>query len=122
MKNKVELKNAIILSIITFIIINIIFLCLNYIEYKSYTEVFNLKIGNIVQIVKKNYPETDMNQIVELLNDDKSDKVNILKDYGIDLVEDSVIIENDKHFKIYFILEVGSFCILFLSLIFIFLN
>lgn len=122
MKNKVELKKTIILGIIVSFVLSLIFFYLNYIEYRKYTEVFNKKINTIIENVKSNYPEADINKIVDILNNTDVNSQDALWIYGIDIIEDSIILQNDKNFKKFLIFEVGIFGILFISLSFVFLR
>ena len=122
MKNKVELKKTIILGIIVSFVLSLIFFYLNYIEYRKYTEVFNKKINKIIENVKSNYPEADINKIVDILNNTDVNSQDALWIYGIDIIEDSIILQNDKNFKKFLIFEVGIFGILFISLSFVFLR
>ncbi|MCI8396547.1 MAG: HAMP domain-containing histidine kinase [Clostridia bacterium] len=121
MKNKVELKKAILISIIIFIILSIVFLILKHLEYKKYTEVFNTKIDIIIGEIKQKYPEVKINEIIEMLEQEETDTKSLLKDYGIDLSKDTAILENDKQFAKHLILELAVVCILFISLSAIFL-
>lgn len=124
MENKVRLKKAIIIAIIVFIILSLIYIVLSHIQYKKYTEVFNRKIDLIVSNIQKNYPNTNIDEIVNILNSNEKGKENRLKSYGIDLDKDSVILENNVHFKRFLILDLIVFLMLFiiLSLIFLIYN
>ena len=108
-------------NIIVFFILSIIFLLINYIEYKKYTNVFNIKLNIIVSNIKEKYPETEINKIIELLNSPNSEDNNIFQVYGIDLNKDAVILENKNHFQKYLIIEISIFCVLFITLSIIFL-
>lgn len=122
MENKIQLKRAIIISIIVFLILCITFINLNYMQYKRYTLVFNYKIGLIVESVKADYPNADINSIIDVLNKTGLKSTDILKKYGIDLDNDSVILENNEYFKLFLSLSIFVFCLLFLSLSIIFLK
>lgn len=116
MKNKVELKKAIILSILIALIAGGIFWYVNYIEYKAYTVRCNEKIDIIVGKINKEYPDISKDDIIKILNDEESLPSNVLKEYGIDLNKDSYILENDNSFKTYLILELIVFTSLVLRL------
>lgn len=124
MENKVRLKKAILIAIIIFIAISVIYIVLSYGQYKKYTEVFNRKIDFIVSNIQKNYPNININEIVGILNSNEKGKENTLKNYGIDLDKDSVVLENNVHFKRFLILDLIVFLMLFilLSLIFLIYN
>lgn len=116
MKNKVELKKAIILSVLIALIAGGIFWYVNYIEYKAYTVRCNEKIDIIVGKINKEYPDISKDDIINILNDEESLPSNVLKEYGIDLNKDSYILENDNSFKTYLILELIVFTSLVLRL------
>ena len=79
MKNKVELKKTIILSFVIFLLLDVAFFIVNYMQYKRYTGVFNEKIDNIISSLKEKYPNLDTNDIVDILNSSESYKTDILK-------------------------------------------
>ena len=120
MKNKIELKKMCITSCIVAIIFLIIFSILIYKQYKTYTYNFNQKIAGIVDNVLEKYPDIEKREIVEILN--SSDKTNneILREYGIELDKDSVILENDIDFQKFIIIDISTLIvfILILSIIF----
>ena len=121
MENKIDLKKAIVLGLIVCLVVSAVFLFINYKEYRKYTEVFNLKLNEMVGSIKESYPDASVSEIIEILN--KSIKAdNELKEYGIDLSKDSMIAENDIHFKRFLRIEGMIFGVLFLSLSAIFLG
>lgn len=120
MKNKIELKKMCITSCIVIIIFLITFSILIYKQYKTYTYNFNQKIVGIIDNVLEKYPDIEKREIVEILN--SSDKTNneILKEYGIELDKDSVILENNTDFQKFIIIDIRTLIlfILILSIIF----
>ena len=120
MKNKIELKKMCITSCIVIIIFLITFSILIYKQYKTYTYNFNQKIVGIIDNVLEKYPDIEKREIVEILN--SSDKTNneILREYGIELDKDSVILENNTDFQKFIIIDISTFIlfILILSIIF----
>ena len=120
MKNKIELKKMCITSCIVVIIFLIIFSILIYKQYKTYTYNYNQKIAGIIDNVLEKYPDIEKREIVEILN--SSDKTNneILREYGIELDKDSVILENNTDFQKFIIIDVSTLIvfILILSIIF----
>ena len=120
MKNKIELKKMCITSCIVIIIFLITFSILIYKQYKTYTYNFNQKIVGIIDNVLEKYPDIEKREIVEILN--SSDKTNneILKEYGIELDKDSVILENNTDFQKFIIIDISTLIlfILILSIIF----
>ena len=120
MKNKIELKKMCITSCIVAIIFLIIFSIFIYKQYKTYTYNFNQKIAGIIDNVLEKYPDIEKREIVEILN--SSDKTNneILREYGIELDKDSVILENNTDFQKFIIIDINTLIlfILILSIIF----
>ena len=120
MKNKIELKKMCITSCIVAIIFLIIFSILIYKQYKTYTYNFNQKIAGIVDNVLEKYPDIEKREIVEILNNSDRTNNEILREYGIELDKDSVILENDIDFQKFIIIDISTFIvfILILSIIF----
>lgn len=120
MRNKIELKKMCITSCIVVIIFLIIFSILIYKQYKTYTYNYNQKIAGIIDNVLEKYPDIEKREIVEILN--SSDRTNneILREYGIELDKDSVILENDTDFQKFIIIDINTLIvfILILSIIF----
>ena len=120
MKNKIELKKMCITRCIVIIIFLITFSILIYKQYKTYTYNFNQKIAGIIDNVLEKYPDIEKREIVEILN--SSDKTNneILREYGIELDKDSVILENNTDFQKFIIIDISTLIvfILILSIIF----
>ena len=116
MKNKIELKKMCITSCIVIIIFLITFSILIYKQYKIYTYNFNQKIAGIIDNVLEKYPDIEKREIVEILN--SSDKTNneILREYGIELDKDSVILENNTDFQKFIIIDVSTLIVFILIL------
>ena len=120
MKNKIELKKMCITSCIVIIIFIITFSILIYKQYKTYTYNFNQKIAGIIDNVLEKYPDIEKREIVEILN--SSDKTNneILREYGIELDKDSVILENNTDFQKFIIIDINTLIVFILMLSIIF--
>ena len=116
MKNKIELKKMCITSCIVIIIFLITFSILIYKQYKTYTYNFNQKIAGIIDNVLEKYPDIEKREILEILN--SSDKTNneILREYGIELDKDSVILENNTDFQKFIIIDVSTLIVFILIL------
>lgn len=98
MKKKIEFKKALIISFIVIALSSICFGLLNYFEYMKYTQNFNMKINGICIKVLEKYPQIDKNELMEILNS-KNNSSNVLKEYGINLQKDNVLLENEKEFR-----------------------
>ena len=114
MKNSPELKKVL------FIIIDIIIIAITLFEfayiyqYKRYSENFNRKIASIVDEVLEKYPDVSEQELMQVINSTDNGS-NILEKYGIDLENDSVVLENDNLFITFSILN--TLIIIILSMI-----
>ena len=103
MKNKVN-KKTLIFIIMTSVFSLVLFgLLLNY-QYKTYTINYNNKINSLINEVINKYPEVNESDLVGILNSESED--DLLNKYGINDKSSSVI-ENDKLFKKYLIIDLS---------------
>lgn len=120
MKNKLRLKQYIASTLIVFICLFVMFLILNIYEYKTYTKNFNNKISAIVTLVKDKYPEITDKEIIEIINSNKQSDDSFFLKYGIDIDNKAVLLENDKSYHTFLlinmsflIITIASLCILY---------
>lgn len=120
MKNKLRLKQCITSTLIVFICLFVMFLILNIYEYKTYTKNFNNKISAIVTLVKDKYPEITDKEIIEIINSNKQSDDSFFLKYGIDIDNKAVLLENDKSYHTFLIINmsfliitIASLCILY---------
>lgn len=120
MKNKLRLKQYITSTLIVFICLFVVFLILNIYEYKTYTKNFNNKISAIVTLVKDKYPEITDKEIIEIINSNKQSDDSFFLKYGIDIDNKAVLLENDKSYHTFLlinmsflIITIASLCILY---------
>lgn len=120
MKNKLRLKQYITSTLIVFICLFVMFLILNIYEYKTYTKNFNNKISAIITLVKDKYPEITDKEIIEIINSNKQSDDSFLRKYGIDIDNKAVLLENDKSYHTFLIINmsfliitIASLCILY---------
>ena len=120
MKNKVELKKMCIISCIITIIFIITFSIMIYKQYETYTLNFNQKIAEIAEKILEKYPNVEKREIVEILNNNNNENNEIFREYGIDLEKDSAILENEKIFQRFIIIDISTLIIfvIILSIIF----
>lgn len=121
MKNKIELKKCLIVSILTILIFEVCFGVIFSIQYKKYTQNTNIAINGIVEEVVKEYPKADKNEIVKILNGEKTNQNNLLKEYGIDIEKDSVIYENEKIYQKFMCINLAFLMISLLTIVIIFI-
>lgn len=120
MMNKLRLKQYITSTLIVFICLFVMFLILNIYEYKTYTKNFNNKISAIVTLVKDRYPEITDKEIIEIINSNKQSDDSFFLKYGIDIDNKAVLLENDKSYHTFLlinmsflIITIASLCILY---------
>lgn len=121
MKNKIELKKTIIISLICIVVFDITFFMISLIQYNSYNNNYNYKISSILSTVKEKYPEVTQNELIEILNEKSFSDIS-LKEYGIDLQEDTLILANDNYFKVFVFINIIILTIMFCTLVIIFLR
>ena len=120
MKNKLRLKQYITSTLIVFICLFVMFLILNIYEYKTYTKNFNNRISAIITLVKDKYPEITDKEIIEIINSNKQSDDSFFLKYGIDIDNKAVLLENDKSYHTFLIINmsfliitIASLCILY---------
>ena len=116
MKNKLRLKQYITSTLIVFICLFVMFLILNIYEYKTYTKNFNNKISAIVTLVKDKYPEITDKEIIEIINSNKQSDDSFFLKYGIDIDNKAVLLENDKSYHTFLIINMSFLIITITSL------
>lgn len=119
MKNKVYLKKYLLFSLVVFFIGSIVLGVLNYFEYKSLKNNYNVKLNNILQHIEKNYPNIEKKDLVNILQAENS-SLNSLKEYGYDVLNDSFILTQDKIVFNYSCILIMVFTLIFILLLIIF--
>lgn len=121
-KNKIELKKAIICSIIVLLVFLIIFGIINYFEYRCYNYNLNIVVNSIVAKVIEENPNIEKNELIELFNNVDQNKENIFYAYGIDFKKDSLLLKNDLEFSSFIAIDLFILLILGVLIAFIFLK
>ena len=120
MKNKVKLKRYIFISLIISIIFIVLNILINIYEYKIYRNNINNNLESIISLIETKYPLITKNEIMEILNS-KNNTTNIFKEYGIDIDNTSIILENDKYYNTFIIFNALYIYIIIIVLLIIFL-
>ena len=121
MKNKEYLKKYLIQILITIIIFLVSFLIVSNFENLEYKKNFNHKVNAILEVIQKQYPNIEKEELIRILNSNSS-QGNILLDYGYDIEKDFFIAENNKtNFK-YNLIKVLILCLTFITIIYIFIK
>lgn len=102
MKNKINKKALIFIILTTAISVSFLSFILNY-QYRSYTKNYNEGINSIIYEVTLKYPDINEYDLIEVLDSNKNSD-DVLSKYGIN-DKNSSIIENDKLFKKYIIID-----------------
>lgn len=119
MKNNVNFKKYLFLTVIISICFLFLFLILNMYEYNVYNKNFNDKISAIVNKLRADYNEVSDNEIIEILNSYDTNS-NFFTKYGIDIKNDSILLKNEKCYNIFLILNISFLFIVILVTIAIF--
>lgn len=98
MKNKIDFKKYLIISILTVLIFTILFSIALHLQYIEYTKNVNENVSGILEEIISEYPNVDKNEIVDILNGKKKANGTFLKEYGIDIEKEAVFLSNDKIF------------------------
>lgn len=122
LENKVHLKKFLLISIIPIIIFLILGNIFFFYQYHSYTQNYNNKIASLVNLLDKEYPDIDRNELISILNSDDKVFEDIFSRYGIDIQDESIIVENDRLFSGFIIVYNILFIGLALSLILLYLK
>ena len=119
MENKIYLKKSIIKSVIASIICILTFITLNKIEYKKYSLEYNKKINSLSKTIQEKYPEIKEEEIIKIITTEKEDN---LKQYGIDIKEESIIEKNNIEYKKIQIIKITILIIFIVITNYIYLN
>lgn len=115
MKHKGELWKLIGLEAAGIVLFLLFFCGLLYYQYRSYTQNFNEKVSGILGVMKEQYPETEERDVIDILNGKAEGDNEMLNKYGINLEKDSLVLENDRKFRT-FVLVDGGLILTFLSI------
>ena len=122
LENKVHLKKFLLMSLIPIIVFLIIGNIFFFYQYQSYIQNYNSKIAVIVSLVEEEYPNIDRSELISILNSDDKVSEDIFSRYGIDIQNESIIIENDRLFSRFIIIYNILFIGLALSIILLYLK
>ena len=117
MKNKENLKKHILVIIIVFAIFAIILITINAVQFKKINQNYNVVINQIINNIKQNYPEADINEIMRILNNSNIDEIDILKEYGVNISKDIAVMQNQKLYENFIILSVVVFSLFLATII-----
>lgn len=107
------MKSSNIKYIILFSIVLFITALINVCEYNTYRINYNNKISNIIELVVSKYQDISKEEIYNIINN-KSDKSNVLKEYGIYDDIDNLVIENENKYTFYLVVNLMLVVLLFI--------
>lgn len=107
------MKSSNIKYIILFSIVLFITALINVCEYNTYRINYNNKISNIIDLVVSKYQDISKEEIYNIINN-KSDKSNVLKEYGIYDDIDNLVIENENKYTFYLVVNLMLVVMLFI--------
>ncbi len=96
MKNKINLKKYLLISLLVSGLFLLIINLVTTYEYRIYNRQFNEKIVSIVAKVQEKYPMVSELEIMEILNNSSKPEQDIFFKYGIDIENDSIVLNNDE--------------------------
>lgn len=99
MSNKTIYLKFLSISLIVILAFNIFYAFLYQYEYRTYTINFNIKLNELISVIKEEYPDLDKNELIKILNSNDKYKDNILREYGIDINNDAFVLKNDQEFN-----------------------
>lgn len=105
MKNKIKFKRYLLSTVLVSVTLLMVFLAINLYEYQAYTKTFNKKINAIVTKVRENYPDVTDEEVIKILNSKENKEDIFFKYYGIELSNDSLLLENDDFYHKFVILN-----------------
>jgi signal transduction histidine kinase len=76
----------------------------------------------ILSNIENKYPDINKNELMQIINSNTNEKTKIFKEYGIDIEKDSVIIENNKAFVKFSVINLCLILALALTIILIFVK
>lgn len=122
MKNKIRLKQYFLSTFIVSICLFVLFLALNIYEYHIYTNNFNNKISAIINVLKDNYPELTDKEIIKILNSDELDSKDFFIKYGINIDNQSILLNNEKSYHTFLIVNMSFLAITIVTLLIVFIR
>ena len=116
-------KNKLVITI-TIIVIFIINILLNYLEYRKFTNITNNFVASIINEISVNYPNIDDTEIIEIINSsDYNTNSDILTNYGFTTNDLSILKSlEDEYHQVLFINITVFIIITIIIILLIYLN
>ena len=116
-------KNKLVITI-TIIVIFIINILINYLEYRKFTNITNNFVASIINEISVNYPNIDDTEIIEIINSsDYNTNSDILTNYGFTTNDLSILKSlEDEYHQVLFINITVFIIITLIIILLIYLN
>lgn len=98
------------------------FALLGLYQYQAYTWQYNRKLAAVISEILREYPAVSKSELVSILNKDGPAEENFLREYGIDMRKDSLILANEAYFLQFTVVNILLLLLFGVSLLFIFLR
>lgn len=105
-RNKFELKKYIKISILISLSFIAVYLLFSYNEYRTYNRNYNNKLNLMLDKIQEQYPDTDENDLIRILNSKDTPADDHLDKYGIDIVSDAAVSANDNALILFLIISI----------------
>lgn len=122
MKNRVEFKKYIINTSILIVIISLLFIIINNIEFNLIIKNYNKKINDISNILIDKYPLINKEDLINILNNNNYSSKDIFKEYGININKDSIVLENNYLYKKLLVFNISFILLSFILLVLLFIR
>lgn len=122
MKNKIELKKMLCVNAVVVLIFLTVFSLLNLYQYCVYMRNYNQKLTAVFSKVLEEYPRVSKLDLVTILNQEEPADHDLLREYGIDIREDSFILNNENCFKRFAVVNLSLLALFSVSLLTVFLK
>lgn len=106
MGNKDNKKKYVIINAAGMLIVLIAVFIVNYMQFRAYEANYNRKLNEICVKLLEEYPQITSSDLISIINSDNETKEDFFLHYGIDMRNDSVLIENAGKFQKYMLLEI----------------
>lgn len=106
MGKNLEKKHFVIIGAVYFLIALGIVIAVSFFQYRAYFRNYNQKLNSICIELEDKYPELSNIEIMEIVDADADTSEEFFSKYGIDMKKQSIILENDRIFNRYLIINI----------------
>lgn len=122
MKNKIELRKMLCVNAVLVLIFLAVFSMLSLYQYRVYMRNYNQKITAVFSKILEEYPRVSKLDLVVILNQEEPADRNLLREYGMNIREDSFILDNENCFKRFAVVNLSLLALFSVSLLAVFLK